>query len=73
MWDYRVIKTETDYGTVFRIHEVFYDKKLVPEAMSVDPMFPTGDTLEELKVDAKLYMLAFDQAVLDDNFGGNDG
>jgi len=59
-WNYRVIESEE----VFRIHEVYYNKKGEITAFSEDPITPLGETLDELRGDLEYYMQALDRPVL---------
>ena len=68
-WNYRVIKRkyEMSYGNVYEwaIYEVYYDADGNPDGVTVDPVFPRGDTREELGEAFMLYMKAFEKPVLD--------
>lgn len=59
-WNYRVIESEE----VFRIHEVYYNKKGEITAFSENPITPLGDTLDELKGDLEYYLQALGRPVL---------
>lgn len=59
-WNYRVIESEE----VFRIHEVYYNKKGEITAFSEDPITPLGETLNELRGDLEYYLQALDRPVL---------
>ena len=59
-WDYRVI----EHDGMFTIHEVCYNDKGNITSVSQDPMGPSGDTLEELKVDMEYFLQALDMPVL---------
>jgi len=59
-WDYRVI----EHDGMFTIHEVYYNDKGDITSISKDPMGPSGDTLDELKVDIEYFLQALDMPVL---------
>jgi hypothetical protein len=59
-WDYRVI----EHDGAFIIHEVHYNDKGDIISISEDPMGPSGETLEELKVDMEYFLQALDRPVL---------
>lgn len=64
-WNYRIIEKyhkDTD-STTYHIHEVFYDSKGNIEAWT-EPIEPMGETLEELRSDMNLMLLAFEKPVL---------
>lgn len=54
-------ETEDTYA----IHSAHYDKQGFIHAMSEDPTYPQGETLEELKTDIARYIDAINQSVLD--------
>jgi len=60
-WNYRVVMKDGFFG----IHSVHYDDNGKRTHVSVDPIFPFGDTEEELKLDFEYFKLAFDSPVLD--------
>ncbi|MBM4141458.1 MAG: hypothetical protein FJ242_08270 [Nitrospira sp.] len=60
MWDYRVIVHEK----MFYIHEVYYNDKGDITAISENPMYPCGESLDELKGDMGYFLRAFDRPVL---------
>lgn len=65
-WDYRILRTDHPSGEItFGIHEVYYDSEGKPNACSVDPMDPHGETVEELREDINAMLKAFDKPVLD--------
>lgn len=68
-WNYRVIKRiyVLPYGnnTQYAVHEVYYDKHGKPDGVTVDAVFPSGGTREELWEDFLLYIKAFTKPTLD--------
>jgi hypothetical protein len=64
-WNYRVIQDK--YGQL-AIHEVYYvdtsDKSGSVEAVSVDPIAPHGDTIEDLREDLRYMMQALEKQTL---------
>ncbi|MDA8242074.1 MAG: hypothetical protein M0Z67_17120 [Nitrospiraceae bacterium] len=59
-WTYGVIESED----VFRIHEVYYNKKGEITAFSENPITPLGETLDELRGYLEYYLQALDRPVL---------
>ena len=47
------------------IHEVFYDEQGEIWTCTEEPVYPEGDTLEELRTDLEHYQRALGQPVLD--------
>lgn len=64
MWNYRIIKTEKDDLCYYAIHEVYYNSDGQIVASTVDPVFPGGSTVEELREDLRLYLLALDAPII---------
>lgn len=67
-WNYRVIKhTYKDYpeDTILCIHEVYYDENANITAFSENPVYPRGETTEELSKDLENYKKALNKPVLD--------
>jgi hypothetical protein len=60
-WDYRVIGRDGEYA----IYEVYYDNAGHIEAFSDEPVWPVGESLEELRQDLAHYHHALEQPVLD--------
>ena len=49
-WNYRVVRKVVDGVETFGIHEAFYEsRKDTHPSITVDPVEPYGDSLEELK------------------------
>ena len=71
-WNYRVVKrtfTNKDGSTEdrFAVHEVYYDDNDPPKAetmISLDPTYPSGDSVGELRRDFEYYQRALDKPVL---------
>lgn len=68
-WNYRIIKqyNEEINEWSYAIHSVYYNRDGKPSGLSVDPSYPSGDTLEELREDLLLYSHAFEKPVLNWN------
>lgn len=54
MWNYRVIKYDTNKDVVYKIHEVFYDKNENIEGFTEKAVFPQGESLKRLMSDLQL-------------------
>ena len=68
MWNYRVIKKKLEeprHEETFYIHEVYYNKNKEIVAMSEEPMYPFGETVDELMSDLNHMMKAFTREILD--------
>jgi hypothetical protein len=66
-WNYRVIRRNDDSTEgcdVFAIHEVYYEDDM-PGSMAVEPCYPQGETIEELREDFEHYRLALDKPILE--------
>jgi hypothetical protein len=59
-WNYRVVQRDDE----FAIHEVFYADDGAVEGMTSDPVFPRGDTLDDLREEIEHYRAAFDKPTL---------
>lgn len=64
-WNYRVVRKQTADGEYYGIHEVYYDSDGNPEMVTVEPVAPCGDTLQELVDDMRYYIIAVSRPVLD--------
>lgn len=64
MWNYRVIKTEDGDSAYYAIHEVYYNDDGQIFASTVDPAYPGGSTVEELRGDLENYLLALDAPII---------
>ena len=60
-WNYRVILKNRRYA----IHEVYYDELGQIWTCTEEPVYPEGETLEELSTDLEHYRLALEEPVLD--------
>jgi len=60
-WEYRVMAR----GDELAIYEVYYHEDGRIQGSSVDPTFPAGPSLEELRANCEVYMAALDKPVLD--------
>jgi hypothetical protein len=47
-WEYRIIKHDTDEGTYFAVHEVFYDESGEIKGWTENPVSFGGDSEKEL-------------------------
>ena len=67
-WNYRIVKRVCDSlgvkEDVYAIHEVYYNNKSKPVAVTTNPCHIQGETVEDLKDDLKFYRQAFDKPVL---------
>ena len=64
-WNNRVIRQTFDTGEVmFALHEVYYDDNGTPKSITSDPVFPHGETLEELQADIARMLEATKKPVL---------
>lgn len=64
-WNYRVIKTVTEYETCYSIHEVYY-KDNVPWMYAENPI-AVGDDIEDLKQVIKQISESLDKPILQEN------
>ena len=60
-WSYRVVVRNGEYA----IYEVYYDEVGNVSAFTDEPVYPTGESLEELGDDMQYYQQALRQPVLD--------
>ena len=71
-WNYRIIKrTYPNSVEIYAIHEVYYTSGDA-RATTVQPCWPQGETLEELKEDFEWYRKALEKPVLDYEDFGDD-
>lgn len=61
-WNYRVV---IDYDGQLAIHEAFYDIEGRVEGVTVDPVFPRADSIEDLREELKRYTQALDESILE--------
>ena len=59
-WNYRVIEQEGQLA----IHEVFYNKDGTVAGITETPVFPRGETIEDLAADISRYQEALSLSVL---------
>ncbi len=59
-WNYRIVFKDDGYA----IHEVYYDSEGEPTACTVQAVSPFGETVMELRQDARAYMTALGRPVL---------
>ena len=69
-WNYRVIKRtfkklSQEELFFYYIHEAYYDKENRVNSISLNPLEPHGDTVEDLKKDLELMLEAFNKPILD--------
>ncbi len=55
-WNYRVVQHDDEYA----IHEVFYSDDGSVNGMTVDPVFPRAETLDDLREELERYGAALD-------------
>jgi len=63
-WNYRVVKTTSELGPEYAIHEVYYAND-VPDSWTEDLIAPYGETLAELRRDLAHMAQALDKPVLE--------
>jgi hypothetical protein len=69
-WNYRVVKSIVDDEPSYAIHEVYYTEGDVPKTISHNPMFPFGDTIDDLKLDLQKMIECLEKPVLNiEDFG----
>lgn len=59
-WNYRII----DRADGYYIYEVYYTNDGRKDAFSLEPMYPYGDTLDELRSDLEYMQAALDKPIL---------
>lgn len=72
-WNYRIVRTrfKTEPASYrYAVHEVYYNDKNEPNAMTNNPTFPLGETITGFLMDFEAYASAFKRPVLvyEDNF-----
>lgn len=60
-WNYRVVKKEQSYA----IHEAYYDELGRVHSLSMEPICPSGETIEELDKHLKLLTEALQREPID--------
>jgi hypothetical protein len=70
-WNHRVIKSIYDVvgqpdEISYAVHEVYYDEDGKPTSYTKEPVFPCGDTLEELQQEIERFAEAARNPVLTD-------
>ena len=60
-WNYRVVKKDEYVG----IHEAYYNGEGNVYMVTVDPVSPVGEDLDQLKTTLELMLEALDDGVLD--------
>ena len=69
-WNYRVIRHKRGSIEYFAIHEVYYNTKGLPEAVTENGVTPCYDTVKDVKADLRMMHKAFSLPVMDyDEFG----
>jgi len=66
-WNYRIVQTETPYGPMWGLYEVYYDDDGKPTGRTMEPTDFTSDVGPAEIVDA--LSLALDTALLDGPLG----
>lgn len=68
-WNYRVVRyTDASGGVQFRVYEAYYDnddRESEPSSLTEDPVYPLGDTVDELREELEMMRKAFDLPVID--------
>jgi hypothetical protein len=62
-WNYRVIRRTVADEDAYAIHEVYHTDG-EPKSCSVNPVYPQGETLDELVEDSRKYGNALSKPVL---------
>lgn len=76
-WDYRIVKKTTTFNGKkyysYGIHEVYYDSKNKPVAVTEDPVHPAGETVIDLIQDVYLMLISIGKPILDWDLIPKDG
>lgn len=69
-WNYRILRRVSKVGNDYEdishaIHEVFYDKHGQPDSATAYPVYPHGETVDDMLDDIDRYMEALKKPVLD--------
>ena len=73
-WNYRVVKRtseeilrmagDTEREITYSIHEAYYGTVDKADSITTEPVYPSGESIKELKDDLELYTKALDKPVL---------
>lgn len=64
-WNHRIMRRQfKGFPSRVAIYEVFYDAKKEPVTWTADPVYPSGETMEELRAVLQSMMDALDRPVL---------
>jgi len=74
-WNYRLVHRwlREEYGAphIYAVHECYYNRTGSPITISLNPIAPIGESLNELKVEMGHYMKALKEPILEfDSFDG---
>ena len=65
-WNHRIMKRTDIYGCpYYTIHEVYYGKDNQPDTWTEQPVYPVGNTIEELRDDLERMLEAFAKPPVD--------
>ena len=64
-WNYRVVRQDRGDETAYAIREVHYDEEHQVASWTAHDMQPWGTSLDELRTDLQLMLLALEKPVLD--------
>ena len=62
-WNHRVIKTTSEYGYYYAIHEVHYTND-IPHSLTVDPISVGGEDVESIKWTLEKMLIATEKEVI---------
>ena len=64
-WNFRVVRRSRDGFEHFAVHEVYYDHRGLPNAVTTDPVDVRGYSLDDAKGCYEMMAEAFEKPVLD--------
>jgi hypothetical protein len=62
-WNHRVFKNDSQFD-VYDIREVFYDENGKPDGYTMEPVYPAGNTIGELREELERMLKALKRPVL---------
>jgi len=68
-WNYRVIKTTEGSSSHYYLHEVYYDDAGQPDGSTVEPVFVSGENVEEIRQVLTQMLRDIKQPVLEERDG----
>lgn len=63
-WNHRVIKRESGDEYWYAIHEVYYDDNKQIETLTEEPVYPVGESIDDLRAELQWMLEALDNPVL---------